>query len=135
MYIIKSTSNEDGSRPPITSWGNYEIPNGYIECKEELIGDFVRFNGFVNTTIENDIVIALTENTDAREVYILDCEKEKEQSDIKKQIALLKGNLNATDYQAIKFAEGWLSEEEYAPIKEQRQLWRNEINSLESVGG
>lgn len=36
------------------------------------------------------------------------------------------------DYQAIKFAEGWLSEEEFAPIKAQRQELRNKINELES---
>ena len=36
-----------------------------------------------------------------------------------------------TDYQAIKYAEGQLTEEEYAPIKAQRQAWRDEINLLE----
>jgi hypothetical protein len=48
------------------------------------------------------------------------------------QIAELKQKLSDTDYQAIKYAEGWLSEEEYTPIKAQRQLWRDEINKLES---
>ena len=47
------------------------------------------------------------------------------------QIAELKQKLNDTDYQAIKFAEGWLTDQEYAPIKAQRQLWRDEINKLE----
>lgn len=36
-----------------------------------------------------------------------------------------------TDYQAIKYAEGFISEEEYTPIKLQRQEWRNKINELE----
>ena len=43
----------------------------------------------------------------------------------------LKRNLNQTDYQAIKFAEGEISAEEFAPIKEQRKAWRAEINELE----
>ncbi len=43
----------------------------------------------------------------------------------------LKTYLKATDYKAIKYAEGELSEEEYAPIKEQRNDWRAEINKLE----
>ena len=43
----------------------------------------------------------------------------------------LKRNLSKTDYQAIKFAEGQLTEEEYAETKKQRQAWRVEINQLE----
>ena len=46
-------------------------------------------------------------------------------------IADLQNRLAETDYQAIKFAEGWITEEEYAPIKAQRQAWRDEINKLE----
>ena len=44
----------------------------------------------------------------------------------------LKKLLSSTDYQAIKYAEGLITEEEYEPIKTQRQAWRNEINELES---
>ena len=47
------------------------------------------------------------------------------------QIVELKQQLADTDYKAIKFAEGLISEEDYAPIKKQRQQWRNEINLLE----
>lgn len=47
------------------------------------------------------------------------------------QIRILKQQLADTDYQAIKYAEGQLSDEEYAPIREQRQAWRDEINKLE----
>ena len=46
-------------------------------------------------------------------------------------IADLQNRLAETDYQAIKFAEGWINEEEYAPIKAKRQAWRDEINKLE----
>ena len=48
------------------------------------------------------------------------------------QIALLKQNLADTDYKAIKYAEGLISEEEYQKTKAQRQAWRDEINRLES---
>lgn len=47
------------------------------------------------------------------------------------RISNLKSLLRNTDYQAIKYAEGQLSEAEYAPIKVQRQAWRDEINLLE----
>ena len=49
----------------------------------------------------------------------------------KKRIAELKALLQATDYQAIKYAEGFISEVDYAPIKQVRQSYRNKINELE----
>lgn len=49
------------------------------------------------------------------------------------RIEELKKKLDETDYQAIKYAEGQISEEEYQPIKEQRQAWRDEINTLELI--
>lgn len=49
-----------------------------------------------------------------------------------REILRLKRLLSETDYKAIKYAEGQLSEEEYAPIKAQRQLWREQINALEA---
>lgn len=49
------------------------------------------------------------------------------------QIGTLKTKLNKTDYQAIKFTEGEMPFEEYAPIKEQRKGWRKEINDLEML--
>ena len=50
----------------------------------------------------------------------------------KKRINELKALLQATDYQAIKYAEGLITEADYAPIKTQRQAWRDEINTLET---
>ena len=47
------------------------------------------------------------------------------------QIMELKYNLEKTDYQAIKFAEGVLTIEEYAGMKQQRQDWRDAIGVLE----
>lgn len=47
------------------------------------------------------------------------------------EIEQLKAHLSATDYKAIKYAEGLISAEEYEPIKNQRQAWRDKINELE----
>jgi hypothetical protein len=55
-----------------------------------------------------------------------------ERIDIKRRIVYLKGCLCSTDYMAIKYAEGQLSETEYEATKEQRQAWRDEINRLET---
>lgn len=64
------------------------------------------------------------------------CEREKEESNIRipkvQQIMELKQQLAQTDYKAIKYAEGWISEADYAPIKAERQTIREEINRLES---
>lgn len=49
----------------------------------------------------------------------------------KSHIARLKFELHKTDYQAIKHSEGWISEEDYTPIKAERQALRDEINELE----
>lgn len=48
-----------------------------------------------------------------------------------REIEELKTRLLNTDYQAIKYAEGQISEEDYMPIRTQRQEWRNRINELE----
>ena len=50
----------------------------------------------------------------------------------KKRINELKALLQETDYQAIKYFEGFISETDYTPIKAQRQAWRDEINALEA---
>ena len=47
------------------------------------------------------------------------------------QIMALKEELAASDYKAIKFAEGLITAEEYAPIKAERQAIREQINALE----
>lgn len=51
---------------------------------------------------------------------------------VDEQIEILKQNLKDTDYKAIKFAEGFISAEDYAETKALRQSWRDEINRLES---
>lgn len=51
---------------------------------------------------------------------------------IRKQINVLKNSLAESDYKAIKFAEGVMSAEEYAPIKAERQAARDRINELEA---
>lgn len=56
-------------------------------------------------------------------------EEEKAQA----KIFELKQKLQKTDYLAIKHFEGYLTDYEYEPIKEQRQAWRDEINELEKL--
>ena len=51
---------------------------------------------------------------------------------IEEQIVQLKEQLSATDYKAIKYAEGWLTDGEYAPIKAEREKIRQEIRDFET---
>ena len=57
--------------------------------------------------------------------------KADEATEINRQIRELKQKLSDTDYKAIKYSEGWLTDEEYAEVKAQREEWRAEINKLE----
>lgn len=50
---------------------------------------------------------------------------------INSEINELKKKLFDTDYKAIKYSEGLLTDKEYAEVKAQRQAWRDEINRLE----
>lgn len=53
--------------------------------------------------------------------------------EIEAQIKEYKELLSSSDYKAIKYMEGYLTEEEYAETKIQRQEWRNKINELEKM--
>ena len=63
------------------------------------------------------------------------CPMKTEQDLLKDQYRLeinqLKKQLSDTDYKAIKYAEGQISEEDYLPIKNQRAEWRAKINQLQ----
>lgn len=47
------------------------------------------------------------------------------------KITILKLKLENTDYKSLQHHEGEITDEEFAPIKEQRKKWRAEINRLE----
>ena len=64
--------------------------------------------------------------------YEQQLQRQAEIDEIQDKIANAKSKLVETDYQAIKYFEGFISETDYAPIKTQRQAWRDEINVLEA---
>jgi len=47
------------------------------------------------------------------------------------EINTYKQLLAQTDYKCLKYAEGSLTDEEFAPVHAQRQEWRERINELE----
>ena len=65
------------------------------------------------------------------------CPMKTEQDHLRDQYRLeitqLKKQLSDTDYKAIKYAEGQISESEYSAIRELRQGYRDRINYLEGL--
>lgn len=68
----------------------------------------------------------------ARLEYEQQHQRQAEIDEVQRKISEIKAELSETDYQAIKYAEGFISETDYAQIKAQRQAWRDEINALEA---
>lgn len=67
--------------------------------------------------------------------FVLDEIKEQEEiakEQKEQEIIRLKQELADTDYEAIKYSEGWFTDDEYAPIKAKRESLREQIRKLES---
>lgn len=70
--------------------------------------------------------------TEAIKVFVPFTEKELINNMLNTRIAELKEKLFETDYKAIKFFEGEMSEAEYSSTRIERKIWREEINRLQS---
>lgn len=87
----------------------------------------------------NYILIADTEKSDVNGwTYPKELCPHKSERDLQievwsRAIFELKEELNRTDYKAIKYAEGVLTDEEYQETGIQRQVWRKRINELEKM--
>lgn len=86
------------------------IPSGWAAIPSDMICENFPFGEV--TAEEIDGVMTVTE----WEPLPIP-EPEPHEPTVEEQIAELKQKLSDTDYQAIKYAEGWLTEEEYEPIK------------------
>ena len=92
-------------------------------------------NNFYSLKEQNENLIPITEEewlSHLEEIPVVSNTEKQERLRKLNRIAELKQNLANTDYQAIKYAEGQLSVEEYMSIRTLRQSWRSEINILES---
>lgn len=101
---------------------------GYIEISDELYADLVETKKmWKNGKIVNDKTYPERKKKQEEE----EAERQARQIIID-EINELKRHLSETDYIAIKHSEGWISEEDYAETKAQRQAWRDRINELEN---
>lgn len=91
--------------------GVYLPDEGERNCYNGLASNWSILDGAVGTIAEQDLL---------KDQYRL-------------EITQLKKQLSDTDYKAIKYAEGQISEEEYASVKAERQGYRDRINYLEGL--
>ena len=68
-----------------------------------------------------------------KELCPMKTEADKLKDEYRLEIQQLKKQLSDTDYKAIKYAEGQISESEYSAIRELRQGYRDRINELEAL--
>lgn len=107
---------------PDTNWKGEDYY--LLEDNSELAQKIIRFDPNYKIVIENGTIVDVIEDEIkkiAQNTMLL-----------KQEIVELKQKLKDTDYKAIKYAEGQLSEEEYASTKAERQSWRDRINELEA---
>ena len=91
-----------------------DIEHNYIPISDTQVSDI---NGW---TYRKELCPMKTEEDLLKDQYRL-------------EITQLKKQLSDTDYKAIKYAEGQISESEYAPVRAERQGYRDRINELEML--
>ena len=92
----------------------WDIENNYISIEDTQQSDI---NGW----------------TYRKELCPMKTEEDKLKDEYRIEIQQLKKQLSDTDYKAIKYAEGQISESEYSEIKSERQGYRDRINYLEGL--
>lgn len=92
----------------------WDIENNYIPISDTQQSDI---NGW---TYKKEVCPMKTEQDLLKDQYRI-------------EIQQLKKQLSDTDYKAIKYAEGQISEEDYASVRELRQSYRDRINELEGL--
>ena len=111
IYAILDDNNR------VVMWGNSQ----FGEAKAYIVEDYDHFyqNSFCYYFKDNKLIYddKARENAEKKETLM-------------EQISELKTKLIQSDYKALKFAEGWITTEQYTDVLNQRQAWRDEINSL-----
>ena len=110
------------------------------EASEE-VGHYVTLREYPNGgrdvkwVVDKPAVTACEEHDEYEDILIFVpfTEEELAKQAAQKEIGELKMKLQQTDYKAIKYAEGIITLADYAPIREERQAWRDRIGELEAV--
>lgn len=100
----------------------------------ETIKEYPNGGKDVEWVVDVPKIEAIEEHDEVEDIliYIPYTEEEIKKQKLQKEMANLKQELAKTDYQAIKYAEGWFTDKDYAHIKEQRENLRIQIRELEA---
>lgn len=135
--IVTPCNKFDYQTFPLVEGNIYDISEEELAKlgAHELKWDYEEFIEEVDVKDEDGNVVA-KERRKATRPILVENDRSDEIAEGQRQaklreIAELKKNLSDTDYEAIKFGEGAMTEEEYAPYKTQRAEWRARINELE----
>ena len=79
----------------------------------------------------NNVEVSQKEAKNLIPISITEERVDLREKNAQENIMELKQKLIETDYKAIKYAEGVMSLEEYAPVKIEREIYRSKINELE----
>lgn len=147
--------NEEKTKILIEEDLNYEdgylkedtIINHIAEVKEvkeqghyETIKEYPNGGKDVKYVIDVPAVLPVKKHDEEEKIYVFkkytaeelkENKRKQEINDINSQITKLKNDLSSTDYKAIKYAEGYYTEEEYSTIKIERENIRIKIRNLE----
>ena len=86
-----------------------------------------------NIPVENVQVSDINHGYYPKELCPMKTEQDLLKDQYRIEIQQLKKQLSDTDYKAIKYAEGQISESEYASVRAERQGYRDRINYLEGL--
>lgn len=142
MRIFNETKSYEISERTIDFAKGYLVPDrifiahheAQIEQEEtghyEVIEEYPNGGKDVKWVVDAPYVAPKKEYDEYEDILVYVPYTEKQLTE--QEINSLKRNLADTDYQAIKYAEGVMTESEYAPIKSQREDWRYRINYLQA---
>ena len=122
MYIIALNSDNIGSRPPLQKWKKSVAPLGFALCPDEFYDIFYSTEpacGFVNITVEDNIVTSMEVNQEAYDAYIeyINSLPEPEEPvdpivELNNKVSDLSDQLAETDEAAIELYEANLALEQ-----------------------
>lgn len=96
-------------------------------------GNSFRIEPFPLSPIPDDYTEISEEEYEQAQANILASLRQKTPiQETKEQIAHLKMLLASSDYKQRKWIDGDMTDEDYAPIRQQRHAWRVRINELEA---
>lgn len=98
---------QNGNNFRIENYPLSELPEGFVEITEE-------------------------EYKQAQAAILASFRQKTPVQEKKEQIAHLKMLLASSDYKLFKYQDGDMTEEDYAPIRQQRHAWRVRINEIEA---